>query len=40
MLGKGGGMVNVSAMQWKKSLQYSDLLVKDSDEPGIVGVDL
>lgn len=40
MLGKGGGMINASAVQWKKSLQDSDLLVKDALEPGILGEEL
>lgn len=38
MLVKGEGMINASTVQWKKSLQYPELLVKDVVDPVITGV--
>lgn len=40
MVEKGGGMINASAVQWKKSLQNSDLLVKHALEPEILREEL
>jgi len=38
MLLKGEGMTNASTVQWKKSLQYPERMVKDVDDPVIMGV--